>query len=106
MNTLFVLLQAAAAGKAGSSYQSILMIVVIFVIFYFFMIRPQSKRQKEIANFQKSIAKGQKVVTQGGIYGTVKDIKEDRIVVEISDGVKINVAKNMVFTAEKPAEKK
>ena len=54
----------------------LLMMVIIFGIMWFFMIRPQQKKQKEIQNFRNNIARGQQIVTAGGIYGTVKDIDE------------------------------
>lgn len=95
-----VLLQAA---QGSSSWMNIGMIVLIFVIFYFFMIRPQSKRQKEIRKFQDSLGNGKKVITQGGIYGTIREVKEDYVVLEISEGVKIRVSKGMVFASPEDA---
>jgi preprotein translocase subunit YajC len=102
MNLLNILLQAAAPGAGGvSSYSGILMMVLIFVVFYFFMIRPQSKRQKEIKKQRDAMQPGDKVVTSGGIYGKVKEIKETTVVVEIAENVRITVDKNSVFaTAE------
>lgn len=96
----FVLLQAA---QGSSSWMNIGMIVLIFVIFYFFMIRPQSKRQKEIRQFQDSLGNGKKVITQGGIYGTIREVKEDYVVLEVSEGVKIRVSKGMVFASPEDA---
>lgn len=95
-----VLLQAASQ---SSSWMNIGMIVLIFVIFYFFMIRPQSKRQKEIRKFQDSLGNGKKVITQGGIYGVIREVKDDYVVLEISDGVKIRVSKGMVFASPEDA---
>ncbi|MFZ4581998.1 MAG: preprotein translocase subunit YajC [Paludibacter sp.] len=100
MNLLSILLQAPAAGGA-SSYSGILMMVLIFVVFYFFMIRPQQKRQKEIKLQREAMKAGDSVVTSGGIYGKVKDIKETTVIVEIAENVRIKVDKNSVFaTAE------
>jgi len=100
MNLLSILLQAAPAGGA-SNYTGILMMVLIFVVFYFFMIRPQSKRQKEIKKQRDEMKIGDSVVTSGGIYGKVKDIKETTVTVEIADNVRVKVDKNSVFaTAE------
>ncbi|MEI7502425.1 MAG: preprotein translocase subunit YajC [Paludibacter sp.] len=100
MNLLSILLQAAPAGGA-SNYTGILMMVLIFVVFYFFMIRPQSKRQKEIKKQREEMKIGDSVVTSGGIYGKVKDIKETTVTVEIADNVRVKVDKNSVFaTAE------
>jgi len=103
MNLLSILLQAAApaAGGAGGNYQMILMMALIFVVFYFFMIRPQSKRQKEIKKQREAMQVGDKVVTSGGIYGKVKEVKETTVIIEIAENVRIKVDKNSVFaTAE------
>ena len=61
---------------------------------WLFMIRPQRKQQKELDNFRKSLKKGDKVVTIGGIFGTVVEIKEDSILMEVDNNVKIRVSKN------------
>ena len=65
---------AAQAAQGGGSMSFIIMMVAIFAIMYFFMIKPQQKRQKEIQNFQNTLAEGMEVITGGGIYGTVKKI--------------------------------
>ncbi|RGN43369.1 MULTISPECIES: preprotein translocase subunit YajC [unclassified Bacteroides] len=96
MNLLTVLLQSAPTG--GGSYFWIMMIAV-FAIMYFFMIRPQNKKQKEIQNFRKNLEVGQKIVTAGGIYGKIKDIKDTTILLEIADNVKITIDKNSVFAS-------
>ena len=67
MNLLFVFLQAGG----GGDYSFLIMMVAIFAIMYFFMIRPQNKKQKEIANFRKNLEVGQEVITAGGIYGKI-----------------------------------
>ncbi len=102
MNLLSILLQATAPAAGGmSNYSGILMMVLIFVVFYFFMIRPQSKRQKEIKKQREAMKSGDSVVTSGGMYGKVKDIKETTVIIEIADNVRIKVDKNSVFaTAE------
>ena len=101
MNLLSILLQTAAAAGGASNYTGILMMVLIFVVFYFFMIRPQSKRQKEIKKQREAMQVGDKVVTSGGIYGKVKELKETTVVIEIAENVRIKVDKNSVFaTAE------
>jgi preprotein translocase subunit YajC len=60
---------------------------------WFFMIRPQRKQQKELQNFRNSLQKGDKVVTIGGIYGTVVEIKDATVLIEIDNSVKIRVSK-------------
>jgi preprotein translocase subunit YajC len=100
MNSLAFILQAAApAGQQGGmgSYSGIIMIVLLFVVFYFFMIRPQSKRQKEIKSFRSAMKTGDKVVTSGGIYGRIKEIDETTILLEVDENVRIRVDKNSVF---------
>ncbi len=99
-----ILLQAAAAeGAQGAGWMNMVMLLLIFVIFYFFMIRPQTKRQKEIKKFQDSLENGKTVITQGGIYGRVREVKDNYVLVEIADGVKIRVNKNMVFDSPEDA---
>lgn len=99
---LTVLLQAAAQG--GSIWSTVLMFALLIVVFYFFLIRPQSKRQKEIRKFQDSLENGKSVITQGGIYGKIRDVKGNVVTLEIADGVRIKVNKNMLFDAAEPAE--
>lgn len=79
--------------------QMILMMVLIFAVFYFFMIRPQSKRQKEIKKQRESMKPGDKVVTSGGIYGRVREIREATIDIEIAENVRIRVDKNSVYAS-------
>ncbi|MEG1685456.1 MAG: preprotein translocase subunit YajC [Bacteroides sp.] len=97
MNLLTVLLQATGMG-GGDSYFWIMMIAV-FAIMYFFMIRPQNKKQKEIANFRKSLEVGQKVITAGGVHGKIKDIKDDTVLLEIADSVRIRIDKASIFAS-------
>ena len=84
----------------------LVMMVIIFAIMWFFMIRPQQKKQKEIQNFRNNIARGQQIVTAGGIYGVVKDIDEATatLKVEISSGVCIKVDRNSVYASAQPAQ--
>lgn len=76
---------------------SFLPLLLIVVVFYFFMIRPQMKRQKEIRNFRENLAKGDKVVTTGGIYGRIVEIKETHVILEIAKEVQIKVDKNGII---------
>jgi preprotein translocase subunit YajC len=103
MNLLSILLQAPAAGGA-SNYSGIIMMVLIFVVFYFFMIRPQSKKQKEIKKQRDEMKQGDHVVTSGGIYGKIKEIKETTFVVEIAENVRIKIDKNSVFASADAAQ--
>ena len=71
-----------------------IMLALIFVVMWFFMIRPQRKQQKELQNFRDGLKKGDKVVTVGGIFGTVAEIKENTVLIEVDNNVKIRVSKN------------
>jgi len=102
-----IFLQKAAAGSATGSggYSSLLVLALIFVVFYFFMIRPQNKKQKEIQKARAALKSGDRVVTSGGIYGKIREVKDDSFIIEISDNVRIRVEKSAVFAAgaETPA---
>ncbi len=85
-------LQAQGAGQ-GSGLTMLLMLALIFVVMWLFMIRPQQKRQKELNNFRNSLSKGDKVVTVGGIYGTVIEVNDNKVLLEIDKDVRIKVDK-------------
>ena len=93
----------AANGGGSSGMMSIIMIVALIAIFYFFMIRPQSKKQKEIRKFRDAMQKGDKVITAGGIHGKIREIKENVIVLEVDDNVKITIDKSMVYPSANDA---
>ncbi len=80
-------------GQEANPWMSFLPLLLIIVVFYFFMIRPQVKRQKELRQFRDSLAKGDKVITTGGIFGKVVEIKETTVILEIAKDVNIKVDK-------------
>ena len=83
-------------GAGGGSYMDFLPLILIVVVFYFFMIRPQLKKQKETKKFRESLAKGDKVVTIGGIHGKISEMKENTVVLEIANDLRITVEKAAV----------
>ena len=98
MNLMTIMLQGGgAATGAGGSMQFLIMMVLIFGVMYFFMIRPQQKRQKELVKFRNALEKGQKVVTAGGIYGTIKEVKEGYVLLEVDNNVNIRIDKAMIM---------
>ena len=99
MNLNLIMLQDAAA---SSGISSIILIVAFIAIFYFFMVRPQQKKQKEINKFRSELNNGDRVITAGGIYGIIKDIKDNYIILEIADNVRIKIDKNSIYAS--PAE--
>jgi len=72
------------------------MMGLIFVVMYFFMIRPQQKKQKELVKFRSSLAKGDKVITMGGIYGVIVEVKEQYVLVEVDNNVKLRIDKGSI----------
>lgn len=107
MNLLNILLQAAPAEGGGGlgNYSMLIMMVALFAIMYFFMIRPQQKKQKALQEARNSIKTGDKVVTAGGIHGRVKEVKDATFIVEIAEGVKIQVEKNSVYVSPEDTPK-
>ena len=95
MNILTIL-QAAQqpAGGGGASFW--IMILLLFAVMWLFMIRPQRKQQKELEKFRKELKKGDKVVTAGGIYGTVAEIQERSVLSKVDGEVKLRVDKNSI----------
>ena len=86
-----------AQGEGGGGGSSMLiMLVAIFAIFYFLMIRPESKRRKERQSMIDSLARGDKIVTIGGLHGEVQDVHDDKIVIRIAEDLKVEVAKTAI----------
>ncbi|WP_241558283.1 preprotein translocase subunit YajC [Mariniphaga sediminis] len=88
------LLMMQPEGQDANPLMSFLPLLLIVVVFYFFMIRPQMKRQKEVRKFRESLSKGDKVVTTGGIYGRIVEVKDTTIILEIAKDIQIKVDKN------------
>lgn len=98
----FMMLLEAEAQGGGLS--GMIMIIAMIAIFYFFMIRPQSKKQKEIKQARESMQKGDKVVTAGGIHGKISEISEKTVIIEVAPGVSLKVDKGSVFPAGQQEE--
>lgn len=97
MNLLTIVLQAQTAQQpAGGGWFMWVMLILIIAVMWFFMIRPQRKQQKELQKFREGLQKGDKIVTIGGIYGTVAEVKEKTLIIEVDSNVKIKVDKNSV----------
>ena len=92
-----IILMMQPEGQESNPLMSFLPLLLIVVVFYFFMIRPQMKRQKEVRKFRESLSKGDKVVTTGGIYGKIVEVKETTIVLEIAKDVQIKVDRNGII---------
>jgi preprotein translocase subunit YajC len=91
----FILMAPQASG--GNPLMQILPLVLIVVVFYFFMIRPQVKKAKEQKKYIEALKKGDKILTIGGIYGKIVEIRDDAtIIMEVEDGTKMKISKNAV----------
>lgn len=80
----------------GSIWPMIIFLVVIFALFYFVMIRPQRKRQKQHEELMQGLQKGDKVMTAGGIYGTIESLSDDNVVIKVESGTTLRVARGSV----------
>ena len=92
MMYLYILLQ----NTPSSSIASFLPFLLIMVVFYFFMIRPQINKQRSEQEFQQTLAKGDKIITIGGVYGKIVGIKEGKIILEISENTRITIERNCI----------
>ena len=80
------------------------MFALIFLVMYFFMIRPQRKQQKALDEMRKDLTKGDKVITVGGIYGTIAEVDETSVLIKVDGDVKLRVDKNSVQKDTTPAK--
>ena len=91
--------EAAAQTGMGGNWSFWIMIGAMILIMYFFMWRPESKRRKEMQKFREGLKAGDKVITAGGIYAVVKEVKETSLLIEVDSNVTLRIDKNMVVAA-------
>lgn len=100
------MLYAAASGGGAGGLTPILMIALLFGVMYFMMIRPQQKRRREANEMQSALSPGDEVVTIGGLYGTVTDVEDETVLLEVAPGVQTRYARpaiaRVVTRAEAP----
>lgn len=77
-------------------YSMLIMIALMVLVLWLFMWRPEAKRRKQMQTFRDSLKKGSKIITAGGIYGTVKEIKDTTLLIEVDGNVTLRIDKNMV----------
>ena len=90
---------AAAQPAPAGSGSFWIMILAMIAVMYFFMWRPESKRRKQMENFRKGLKKGDKIITAGGIYGSVKEVHDTYLLIEVDSNVTLRIDKNMVAGA-------
>ncbi len=96
MNIVPTLAQAAAPANEGSPYQMLITLALILVIFYFIAIRPQRKQQKELKARQDALKPGDKVISAGGIFGIVREVKDSTVRLEVAPNVIIKIVKSQI----------
>jgi preprotein translocase subunit YajC len=97
LELLFAMAPQGGEG-GGGLISTLIMFGAIFLIFYFMIIRPQQKRAKEKANLLANLEKGDKVVTNGGIYGVISGLEEKTALLQVSDNVKIKIDRSAITT--------
>lgn len=106
LSTFFTFLQQAEpAPRGGSLLTALFPFILVFVIFYFLLIRPQRKKQKQHQEMVEQLKPGDKVITSGGIYGTIMGVQKDRFELKVASNVKIEVTKNSVTAILTPKKK-
>ena len=96
IETILFLMQPQQGDSGSGITSTLVMFGLIFLIFYFMIVRPQQKRQKERQKMLDAIKKGDKIITAGGVHGTVVGIEEKTVLVQIADNVKVKVDRGSV----------
>ncbi len=94
---LYLMGQPASGSGQSNALITFLPLLLVFVVFYFFMIRPQMRKQKEMTNYRSSLKKGDKVVTTGGIFGRVHEVKDNYVMMDVGGDFKLKVDKNALL---------
>ncbi len=89
-----------AEGAGAPAILQFVPIVLVFAIFYFLLIAPMRKRQKALQNLVENLKKGDRVVTNGGLYGTIASVEDKAVLLKVADNVKVKVAKSAVAGLE------
>lgn len=105
ISTAYAMGQAGASGSpAGGGFTAFVPLILMFVIFYFLLIRPQQKKAKEHQNMVNSLKKGDKIITSGGVHGTIISLGDTTVSLEIAENVKIKINRgNVAALSQKPS---
>ena len=95
--------QSGAAGQGSGGFAAFMPLLLMFAIFYFLLIRPQQKKQKENRAMIAHLKKGDRIITNGGIYGRVTAVNDDTLTVEIADKVRVKVVRGNVSALSQPS---
>ena len=107
MNTFFLpLLQGEGATAPGLDFGFLLPLVAIGLIFYFLIIRPQNKKRKETEKMHSGLRKGDRIVTIGGLYGTIQSVKDTTVIIKADDNVKLEFLRSAISSVVTQAPSK
>jgi preprotein translocase subunit YajC len=106
MNLFFLFLLQAQAETSQMNIMSFLPFILIIGIFYFLIIRPQSKKRKDTERMISALKKGDKIVTIGGLYGTIQNLKESTVILKIDDNVKVEFLRSAISSVITPSREK
>jgi preprotein translocase subunit YajC len=105
MKSVLIAMAPSQSGQGGGDFTTtILMFAVIIAIFYFMILRPQQKRQKDRQKLLESMKKGDKVITAGGLHGTIIGIEDKTLLLQIADNVKVKVERSSISIVNKVGE--
>jgi len=104
ISQLLLLMQPSGQDGGSGLVSTLVMFGLIFLIFYFMIIRPQQKRQRERQKLLEALKKGDKIVTGGGLHGTIVGMEEKTVLVQIADGVKVKVDRGSVAAVTREGE--
>ena len=96
MTTMFLVAMAAPAQGAPSALVQLMPFALVLAIFYFIILLPMKRRQQKVSAFLEGLKEGDKVVTSGGIYGTITKIGDQALQLEIAERVRIDVSRNAI----------
>jgi len=95
---MFLYGQQAGGASQGGGFSMLIMMAVIFAVFFFLIIRPQRKKQKEHQSLVQALKGGERVITAGGIFGTIDRVMEDRVEIKVDKNTRVQVLKTSIST--------
>jgi preprotein translocase subunit YajC len=98
LNIHFLAMAPQGGGQGGSMFSTLIMFGLIILIFYFMILRPQQKRAKERDKMLNEIQKGDKIITAGGVHGTVVGMEDKTYLIQIAENVKVKYEKSAIAT--------
>ena len=104
MTPFFIMAQQPGGGMAGLLVQ-VTPFLLVLVIFYFFVFRPAIQKQKALQAMISALKRGDRVVTNGGLYGEIVSIEAETAILKIADNVKVKIARSAITALEQPSEK-